>query len=88
LTDYAILNPINVDENGNTSPEEYIYVWANTRWDGTIYEYASTCLNWTSESQDERGSGTYPQFNDYQWSLPAFTALCNSTLIRLYCFEQ
>ena len=88
LTDGTIMNPINIDENGNNFPEEYFYVWSNTDSDGSVYETTSICLNWTTDSPDERGRGAYPALTDYRWTRPTYTNNCGNTIFRIYCFEQ
>ena len=90
LTDASIINPIIMDENGDTHAGET--VWGNTDWDGSRDIYAESCLNWTKESYDSiqdiyRGSGVYSYHNDYRWSYPSPSIQCDS-LNRLYCFEQ
>ena len=86
LTDYAILNPINVDENGSTIPFTDI-VWTNTNGDGSLYIYGVTCSNWTTDSSEESGTGGYYHLSDYRWSYGGFTTLCSGPQ-HLYCFEQ
>ena len=91
LTSQDLINPINVDENGNTINSTFnSAVWTNTLRRGDILTGLddTDCDNWALEPQNNAtGSvGSYDE-TDFNWSYSGSLNPCTNEA-RLYCFEQ
>ena len=98
LTDGLLLNPIDINENGEQvdSSSVDLLVWSNVAIDGTRGpgdNEASTCQNWTSsasgpfDTSSRTGDFTIPTGT---WTDIGIVNDCDGSFIRprLYCFEQ
>jgi hypothetical protein len=91
------VNPLNIDENGNTVPLSLsINVWTNTGDHGEVLavDDSRTCNQWTFEDSQLNGYGGYADEADWKWtgtfdtiSGALLVASCGQ-LLRLYCFQQ
>ncbi len=73
---------IATDENGTIRGNEFVYT--GTNGDGTAS--TATCVNWTSGSQNDNGTGGYSSSGTTAWTNDG-TLTCQAAY-RFYCVEQ
>ncbi len=96
LTSGMLQTMIELDENGNLLPQADTcsgfnghYVWTDSADDGTIYDAAQSCQNWTSAlgtDNGSTGSSSTLQATSY-WSSWCHLESCSS-MASLYCIQQ
>jgi hypothetical protein len=96
LTSGTLQHMIDLDESGNQVASADMcsgfgghYVWTDSNDDGTIFNTAQSCLNWTSAASTDNGSTGSASLNQATsyWSNWCNLQSCN-TPASLYCVQQ
>jgi hypothetical protein len=90
LTDGKLTNPIIIDANGGTVPQE-TFVWTNTLANGKANNAedreVDSCVDWYSDTDAYTGWYGDPYAFTSEWWTNRWRAICERDF-RLYCFEQ
>jgi hypothetical protein len=89
LTDGTLDHAINMDEQGTTISDDFVWVWTNTNDDGTrtIDTDNQTCLGYTSGSASNGGRIGQATSTDSQWTERGQDN-CSVVQHRIYCFAR